>query len=969
MRQPVSSFLMMAILVVGSVFVLALCSTRSAWIFHLQPLVDTTTSDMDVAVSSESSKSSRYHAICSSSHDPVAESALGWEFAGPTSYVSAFGDDDDNDSDAPKLASAAAVQNVVQAANGTWFIGSVNGGIWKSTTFAESHVKWENVLDGQPVTCSSMSTLHVSSSNPNTIYAGCGGSTSGEQGYDWNVVNSGDWGGIMVSYDLGQSWRMIEGFPENYYVTDILEVQMRQEDTTRYTDSYHVETVLLVAAQSHLWNRDDGGIWRSADGGTTFDRVSRHPTFTLTRLQANSLLTSYRSMETSIAPAILATHAHSIVHTASVSRDGGVAFGDVPLPWHHGAVPFYTCATQLVSGDIVLGGLTRLAGGLPNNTDSQLFILSYNSVEGRKGSTLDIDLLELKQPMRMDQDSMPKDRMALLGDPHHNDLFYVAGNAEALAWRVNSTTGAWTKMWDHPDVMDGSIPHGDCRNYAWDENGGESRLILVSDGGVFARLRPHEVGGRWISMNGNYAGLELVSAKYDPRDDRYVAGAQDNCAIVTRPGASPLDAGLGFVEGDGTLTMVDSQANPSRMFGTTQFLGVGTIDDDPKVDSNQLSGDDEDEENCGGFCFVQGERYVQIPLETYFSSPACFPFFVHPYTLNRQDPTLLHIWANCTSEKLNDNASDGNGGAFYEFLIPYSVKESDDIAPPTKVIDTPPGAMILDFVSGGMIDGKPDPDLILGVSNTHLYVRSANSKFSGRGDNQDKSLVARPLPVSFAMPVTLDYDWSSSSPPSSTTPGSRILGPLTHHRTVFMSVASSNAEVIAITGWQDINSNMGEESIFATSDGGMTWQNVTGNLREASGVCGKVRPSGLLVMDLHDLGSELEVDNGDDGSRNYNDNDRSRGGDLPQTPKRVLLVGTSNGIFLTELNEEKGQAQSTIPIWRRLGTCEEFPIVLVSDIDYEPASDRLVAATYGRGIYVLKNFRQQLMEMLVEHGE
>ena len=62
---------------------------------------------------------------------------------------------------------------------------------------------------------------------------------------------------------------------------------------------------------------------------------------------------------------------------------------------------------------------------------------------------------------------MPKDRMAILGDPDLTDLMYVAGNAGALAWRVNITTGVWTKMWDTPDVLDGSEAHGDCRNYAW----------------------------------------------------------------------------------------------------------------------------------------------------------------------------------------------------------------------------------------------------------------------------------------------------------------------------------------------------------------------------------------------------------------------------------------------------------------------------------------------------------------------
>ena len=45
--------------------------------------------------------------------------------------------------------------------------------------------------------------------------------------------------------------------------------------------------------------------------------------------------------------------------------------------------------------------------------------------------------------------------MALLADPDVKDLMYVAGNAEAFAWRVNVTTWKWTNIvtpgrrWNH----------------------------------------------------------------------------------------------------------------------------------------------------------------------------------------------------------------------------------------------------------------------------------------------------------------------------------------------------------------------------------------------------------------------------------------------------------------------------------------------------------------------------------------
>jgi hypothetical protein len=55
--------------------------------------------------------------------------------------------------------------------------------------------------------------------------------------------------------------------------------------------------------------------------------------------------------------------------------------------------------------------------------------------------------------------------------------------------------------------------------------------------------------------------------------------------------------------------------------------------------------------------------------------------------------------------------------------------------------------------------------------------------------------------------------------------------------------------------------------------------------------------------------------------------------------------------------------------WTRFGTCEEFPIVLVADVDHEPITDRLVASTYGRGIFTLRNATYKLQEEFVVHWQ
>ena len=153
------------------------------------------------------------HATTTAAH----ATGVGWSFAGPSTYATR-GDDPEH----PPLTAAGAAQDIVAGANGTWFLGSVNGGVWRTTNFEDTKPTWKNVLDNQPVTCQSIAALHVSTYDPKRIFAGCGGSTSSMNGEGYNVLNSGEWTGVMISKDNGDTWSMTS-FPANYYVTAILD--------------------------------------------------------------------------------------------------------------------------------------------------------------------------------------------------------------------------------------------------------------------------------------------------------------------------------------------------------------------------------------------------------------------------------------------------------------------------------------------------------------------------------------------------------------------------------------------------------------------------------------------------------------------------------------------------------------------------------------------------------------------------
>jgi photosystem II stability/assembly factor-like uncharacterized protein len=78
----------------------------------------------------------------------------------------------------------------------TFYFGSVNGGIWKTT---DAGVVWTPIFDGQPV--ASIGALAVAPSNPKAIYAGTGESDIRED------LSSGN--GVYRSTDGGATWNHV----------------------------------------------------------------------------------------------------------------------------------------------------------------------------------------------------------------------------------------------------------------------------------------------------------------------------------------------------------------------------------------------------------------------------------------------------------------------------------------------------------------------------------------------------------------------------------------------------------------------------------------------------------------------------------------------------------------------------------------------------------------------------------------
>ncbi|MBV9404431.1 MAG: hypothetical protein JO211_03735, partial [Acidobacteriaceae bacterium] len=135
-----------------------------------------------------------------------------------------------------------------------YYFGGVGGGVWKTTN---GGMEWQPVSDGQPFGTSSVGAVAVSESDPNIVYAG-----TGEYDIRGNVSH-GD--GVYKSMDGGKTWKHI-GL-ENTRQIGRIRVHPRNPD------------LVYVAALGHVWApNDDRGIYRSKDGGKTWEKIfSRGP--------------------------------------------------------------------------------------------------------------------------------------------------------------------------------------------------------------------------------------------------------------------------------------------------------------------------------------------------------------------------------------------------------------------------------------------------------------------------------------------------------------------------------------------------------------------------------------------------------------------------------------------------------------------------------------------------------------------
>lgn len=129
----------------------------------------------------------------------------------------------------------------------TWYVAVASGGVWKTSN---AGVTWHPVFDEE--NSYSIADVEIDPGDPDVVWVGTGENVSGRH------VGWGD--GVYKSSDAGKSW-VDMGLGQSEHIGKIL-VDPRDSN------------VVFVAAEGPLWSAGgDRGVYRTSDGGNTWDQV------------------------------------------------------------------------------------------------------------------------------------------------------------------------------------------------------------------------------------------------------------------------------------------------------------------------------------------------------------------------------------------------------------------------------------------------------------------------------------------------------------------------------------------------------------------------------------------------------------------------------------------------------------------------------------------------------------------------
>ena len=356
-----------------------------------------------------------------------------------------------------------------------FYFGAASGGVWKST---DAGANWQPIFDGEPV--ASIGAIAVAPSDHNILYVG-----SGEACIRGNITYGN---GVYKSLDGGRTWKNI-GLRDSRHIGAVA-VDPKNPN------------LVFVAALGHAYGpSEERGLYRSADGGATWQRVL----FRDNKTGAIDVVFDPNNSNT------LFASLWEVYRNPWSLNSGGPGSGlykstDAGLTWHR------------LEGHGLPAGIMGRIGVSVSGADSNRV---YAMIENKEGGLYRSDDAG-ESWIRMNEDGRLRQRAwyfsHVFADPKSADTVYVLNTG-----MLRSTDGGRTF-----NLV--NAPHGDHHGL-WIDPDNPLRMINGNDGGTTITTD----GGKTWTTQYNQPTAQFYHVITDNRFPYFIYGAQqDNSTIAIR---------------------------------------------------------------------------------------------------------------------------------------------------------------------------------------------------------------------------------------------------------------------------------------------------------------------------------------------------------------------------------------------------------------------------------------------------
>jgi autotransporter-associated beta strand protein len=494
----------------------------------------------------------------------------------------------------------------------TLFVGTPWGGIWKTTNGGTT---WTPLTDKQATLSIASLTYDPTDPTRNTLIAGTGLTANGtvcSPADPCGPTGSGGLrNGLLYTQDGGNTW------------TSLGAAALANQSVVGVAARGSV----MVAATYEISGRFDnhvGALYRSTDGGAGFTQISGAAGTGLPNGPVSSIVGDPNNPNRLYA-AVTAPNAASNATTAIfVSNDTGATW--TPLFGAAQSGGTIQGATQTVI-KIATGPGGAIAAGVVNLNTGQVTGLFWSGNSGGAWT-------QLPTPALNDGSMQAPLNFAIAIDPTNKNLVYVTGDAITTppftlpAFRIDASTLTFSSITD-AGTGNGSTVHADSRAITFDANG---RMIVTSDGTIYARTNPQSDAGAWTQISGNISAFEVRNVAYDAVGKRLITAAQDTGVTIQSTRNSPLWKAVQGADGFNAFVndVTLAAKGLSVFYANTQNLGFTSriiVDAQGNFVSPNTSG-----WGFGATVTCNGINCAAAVIGTSFRSP---------WVNNRVDPTRM----------------------------------------------------------------------------------------------------------------------------------------------------------------------------------------------------------------------------------------------------------------------------------------------------------------------------------------